>query len=119
MVNNMGKKSQLYSLSEVFTKLKEISPFIDPILDPGTTGYTSDAYEDDEEANSRISSLSYTEVQNLFIDERVIQLLPDNTYINDDDVLLLININLSLNYFTFKQFYTKLQYKPPLVLVKF
>jgi hypothetical protein len=45
MVKLMKKQSQLFSLSEVFTNLKDINPFIDSILDPATTGYTSDAYE--------------------------------------------------------------------------
>ena len=45
MVNKMGKKSQLFSMSDIFTKLKDINPLIETVIDPGTTGYTSDAYE--------------------------------------------------------------------------
>jgi len=88
MVNKMGKKSQLFSMSDIFTKLKDINPLIETVIDPGTTGYTSDAYEDDEENNNRISSLSLSEVKTYIIDERVIGILPENSFVCDDDVLL-------------------------------
>jgi hypothetical protein len=119
MVKLMKKQSQLFSLSEVFTNLKDINPFIDSILDPATTGYTSDAYEDDEESNARVTSLSLSEVKNLLIDERVVNMLPTGAYTPDDAVLIINNVSRSVNYFTFKVFYGKLQFKPTLVKVKF
>merc|ERR1712194_291282 len=70
-------------MSDIFTKLKDINPLIETVIDPGTTGYTSDAYEDDEENNNRISSLSLSEVKTYIIDERVIGILPENSYVCD------------------------------------
>ena len=120
LVSRMKTTHQLTSLSHIFTNLKDYRPSIDHILDPPTSGYSSDCYEDDDKCN-RISSLSYTEVKNLLMDTSVLKTLPDNGQVKEgSNVLMLISdIKLDLNFFRLRAFLNKLRTRPVLLKAKF
>lgn len=120
LVSRMKTTHKLTSLSIIFEELKSYEPKIPNILDPATSGFSSDCYEDDE-TMKRLSSLSYTEVKNLLFDTSVIKIFPKGNSIREGiNVLLMIrNIKLDIDFFKFKEFLLSLRAPPLFLKVKF
>lgn len=92
----------------MYKNLVDYKPEIKEVMDPPTSGFSSDCYEEDDK-QTRIHSLSYTEVKNLLIDTSIIWKL-GTTIPNEDpqEILLMIrNVRTSVDYFTLKELLEK------------
>lgn len=120
LVSRMKTTHKLTSLCHIYPDLKDYTPKIPEILDPATSGFSSDCYEDDAKCK-RISCLSYTEVKNLLIDTSVIKKFPKTNGVREGkNVLLMVkNIKLDIDYFQFKDFLLSLRAPPMFLKVKF
>jgi hypothetical protein len=77
LISSVKRSHQLTSLDLMYNNLVDYKPHIDEVMDPPTSGFSSDCYEEDEK-QTRTHTLSYTEVKNLLIDTSIIWKLGHN-----------------------------------------
>ena len=117
LIERMTQTRKLTSLSLMIKELDSYSPRIGTYIDPATSGFSSDCFEE-ESKYPREPSLSYTEVKNLLIDTRILQILSDPLQ-PKESMILLIGINHSVDFFGFKDFLNGLRIYPAITMTRF
>lgn len=108
LISNVKRTHQLTSLSMMYKNLIDYKPEIKDVMDPPTSGFSSDCFEEDDKT-TRTSCLSYTEVKNLLIDTSIIwKLGPDIPNEDPKELLMMVrNVKTSADYFKFKEMLEK------------